>query len=110
MHMSLCNNRVYNNAVLSVAALNLSAGDDTTADAYRQIYRDAVAGSPVVSGSGFDLYHNEKEGICVARLELPDYAYAIAAVRTGQFKGEGEKIWEGSFNLAGPSGDGQAAP
>ena len=70
----------------------------------------AVAGSPVVSGSGFDLYHNEKEGICVARLELPDYAYAIAAVRTGQFKGEGEKIWEGSFNLAGPSGDGQAAP
>ena len=52
---------VYNNAVLSVAALNLSAVDDTTADAYRQIYRDAVAGSPVVSGSGFDLYHNESE-------------------------------------------------
>ena len=52
---------VYNNAVLSVAALNLSAVDDTTADAYRQIYRDAVTGSPVVSGSGFDLYHNESE-------------------------------------------------
>ena len=52
---------VYNNAVLSVAALDLSAADDTTADAYRQIYRDAVTGSPVVSGSGFDLYHNEPE-------------------------------------------------
>ena len=52
---------VYNNAVLSIAALNLSAVDDTTADAYRQIYRDAVTGSPVVSGSGFDLYHNESE-------------------------------------------------
>ena len=52
---------VYNNPVLSVAALNLSAVDDTTADAYRQIYRDAVAGSPVVSGSGFDVYHNESE-------------------------------------------------
>ena len=52
---------VYNNPVLSVAALDLSAADDTTADAYRQIYRDAVTGSPVVSGNGFDLYHNEPE-------------------------------------------------
>ena len=52
---------IYNNPVLSVAALNLSAVDDTTADAYRQIYRDAVTGSPVVNGSGFDLYHNESE-------------------------------------------------
>ena len=52
---------VYNNAVLSVAALDLSAADDTTADTYRQIYRDAVTGSPVVSGSGFDLYHNKPE-------------------------------------------------
>ena len=52
---------VYNNPVLSVAALDLSAADDTTADAYRQIYRDAVTGSPVVSGSGFDVYHNEPE-------------------------------------------------
>ena len=52
---------VYNNAVLSVAALDLSAADHTTADAYRQIYRDAVSGSPVVSGSGFDLYHNKPE-------------------------------------------------
>ena len=52
---------VYNNPVLSVAALDLSAADDTTADAYRQIYRDAVTGSPVVSGNGFDLYHNELE-------------------------------------------------
>ena len=52
---------VYNNAVLSVAALNLSAVDDTTADAYRQIYRDTITGSPLVSGSGFDLYHNEPE-------------------------------------------------
>ena len=50
---------VYNNPVLSVAALDLSTADDTTADAYRQIYRDAVTGSPVVSGNGFDLYHNE---------------------------------------------------
>ena len=273
---------VYNNAVLSVAALNLSAVDDTTADAYRQIYRDAVTGSPIASGSGFDLYHNESEKIltyvnescepedvanrfvlslvpvdannlpvyvkqhgwnrrtlyfdfgekgvkfdgkclmvfqlpeyltdqirtghrlgdqnhfwgnltelravkrmvedagdpvirsdwdvylvedsliyvrdpcspedvepefflhvdpvdindlpshrkrhgfdgfnfffrdhllvegevCVARRELPDYAYAIAAVRTGQFNGDGQ-IWNGGFDLAGPSGDGQAAP
>ena len=52
---------VYNNAVLSVAALDLSAADHTTAGAYRQIYRDAVTGSPVVSGSGFDVYHNEPE-------------------------------------------------
>ena len=50
-----------------------------------------------------------KEGACVARRELPDYAYAIAAVRTGQFNGDGQ-IWEGSFNLAGSAGDGKAAP
>ena len=48
-------------------------------------------------------------GVCVARWELPDFAYAIAAVRTGQFNGDGQ-IWNGSFDLAGPSGDGQAAP
>ena len=52
---------VYNNAVLSVAALDLSAVDDTTADAYRKIYRDVVTGSAVFSGSGFDVYHNEPE-------------------------------------------------
>ena len=52
---------VYNNPVLSVAALDLSAADDTTADAYRRIYRDAVAGSPVASDGGFDLYYNEPE-------------------------------------------------
>ena len=270
---------MYNNAVLSVAALDLSAVDDTTADAYRQIYRDTVTGSPIASGSGFDLYHNESkktltyvnescepedvanrfvlslapvdannlpvyvkqqgrnrrtvyfdfgengvkfdgkclmvfqlpeyptyqisvghqiggqnhfwgnlteverivedagdpvirsdwdiylvgdsliyvsdqcssedvepefflhvdpvdmndlpshrkqhgfngfnfffrdhlliEGeVCVARRELRDFAYAIAAVRTGQFNGDGQ-IWNGGFDLAGPPGDGQAAP
>ena len=50
-----------------------------------------------------------KEGVCVARRELPDYAYAIAAVRTGQFNGDGQ-IWEGSFNLAGSASDGKAVP
>ena len=34
-----------------------------------------------------------KGGVCVARRELPDYA--IAAIRTGQFTGEGH-IWEGN--------------
>ena len=48
-------------------------------------------------------------GVCVARRELTDFAYAIAAVRTGQFNGDGQ-IWNGGFDLAGPSGDGQAAP
>ena len=49
-----------------------------------------------------------KEGACVARQELPDYA--IAAARTGQFIGDGEQIWAGSFNLAGSEGDGKAVP
>ncbi len=53
--------------------------------------------------------HLIKEGACVARRELPDYAYAIAAVRTGQFNGDGQ-IWAGSFNLAGSAGDGKAVP
>ena len=53
--------------------------------------------------------HLIKEGACVARRKLPDYAYAIAAVRTGQFNGDGQ-IWEGSFNLAGSAGDGKAVP
>ena len=38
---------------------------------------------------------------------LPDYG--IAAIRTGQFTGEG-KIWKGSFGLAEPAGDGKAVP
>ena len=48
-------------------------------------------------------------GVCVARRELTDFAYVIAAVRTGQFNGDGQ-IWNGGFDVAGPSGDGQAAP
>ena len=53
-----------------------------------------------------------KKGICVARLELPVLDYTIAAVRTGQFTGEGKNIkniWEGSFDVAEPAGDGNAA-
>ena len=52
-----------------------------------------------------------KEGACVARRELPDHAYAIAAVRTGQFNGDGQ-IWGGSFDLAGVGGrrEGKAVP
>ena len=37
-------------------------------------------------------------GVCVARRELRDFAYAIAAVRTGQFNGDGQ-IWNGGFDL-----------
>ena len=48
--------------------------------------------------------------VCVARRELPDYAYAIAAVRTGQFNGDGQRIWEGSFDVVDPADDGNAAP
>ena len=48
-----------------------------------------------------------KGGVCVARRELPDYA--IAAIRTGQYTGEGQ-VWKGSFDLAGPAGNGKAAP
>ena len=46
-------------------------------------------------------------GDCAARRELPDYA--IAAVRTGQYTGEG-RIWEGSFDVVEPAEDGKAAP
>ena len=48
-------------------------------------------------------------GVCVARRELRDFAYAIAAVRTGQFNGDGQ-IWNGGFDLAGSAGDGKAVP
>ena len=44
--------------------------------------------------------------VCVAIRDLPDYG--IAAIRTGQFTGEG-RIWEGRFDLAGPADDGNAA-
>ena len=53
---------------------------------------------------GFDGFHFDfrnhlllKRGVCIAIQKLPDYAYAIATVRTGQFTGEGKNIWEGSF-------------
>ena len=48
-------------------------------------------------------------GVCVARRELTDFAYAIAAVRTGQFNGEGQ-IWNGGFEVVEPADDGNAAP
>ena len=48
-----------------------------------------------------------KGGVCVAKRALPDYG--IAAIRTGQYTGEG-RIWKGSFGLAEPAGDGKAVP
>ena len=44
---------------------------------------------------------------CLAIRELPDYP--IAAIRTGQYAGEG-RIWEGSFDVVAPADDGKAAP
>ena len=65
---------------------------------------------------GFDGFNFEfrnhlliEGGVCVAQRELPDYAYAIAAIRTGQFTSEG-KIWEGRFDVVEPADDGSAAP
>ena len=55
----------------------------------------------------FTVYGFAAGGVCVVELELPDYA--IAAIRTGQFAGE-DRIWEGSFDLAGPAGNRKAAP
>ncbi len=47
-----------------------------------------------------------KGEVCAAVRALPDYA--IAAIRTGQFTGEG-LIWEGSFDVVEPADDGKAA-
>ena len=65
---------------------------------------------------GFDGFHFDfrnhlllKRGVCVAIQKLPDYAYAIATIRTGQFTGEGQ-IWKGSFNVVELADDGNAAP
>ena len=52
--------------------------------------------------------HRLIEGeVCVVERVLPDYG--IAAIRTGQYTGEGQ-VWKGGFDLAGPAGDGKAAP
>ena len=61
-------------------------------------------------GFNFDFgnYPLIKRGFCVATRELPDYA--IATIRTGQFIGEGKNIWEVSFDVVEPVGDGQAVP
>ena len=48
-----------------------------------------------------------KGEVCATVRALPDYA--IAAIRTGQYTGEG-RIWEGSFDVVGPADDGNAAP
>ena len=58
---------------------------------------------------GFDGFHFEfrnhlliEGGVCVARRELPVRDYAIAAIRTGQFIGDGENIWEDRFEVVEP--------
>ena len=48
-----------------------------------------------------------KGGVCAARRELPNYA--ITAIRTGQYTGDGQ-IWEGSFHVDAAADDGNAAP
>ncbi len=57
----------------------------------------------------FRAYRLIEGGVCVARRELPVRDYAIAAVRTGQFTGEGQ-TWKGSFDVVEPAGDGNTAP
>ncbi len=60
-------------------------------------------------GFNFDFRNHLLDGeVCVVRRELPDYA--IAAIRTGQFTGEGKTIWESSFYVVDPADDGKAAP
>ena len=62
---------------------------------------------------GFHFYfrnHLLDKRVCIARWELPVRDYAIAAIRTGQFIGEGQNIWEGSFDVVEPADDGKAAP
>ena len=60
-------------------------------------------------GFNFDFRNHLLDGeVCVVRRELPDYA--IAAIRTGQFAGEGKKIWESSFYVVDPADDGKSAP
>ena len=46
-------------------------------------------------------------GVCVVERVLPDYG--IAAIRTGQYTGEGQ-VWKGGFDLVGSADDGKAAP
>ena len=55
----------------------------------------------------FRIHSLIERGVCVARRELPDYG--IAAIRTGQFTGDG-RIWHASFNVVGPADDGNAVP
>ena len=61
-------------------------------------------------GFNFDLRNHLLDGrVCVAKRELPVLDYAIAAIRTGQFNGDGQ-IWNRGFDLSEPAGDGKAAP
>ena len=62
-------------------------------------------------GFNFDFRNHLLDGeVCVARRELPVRDYAIAAIRTGQFIGDGKNIWEGRFEVVEPADDGNAAP
>ena len=65
---------------------------------------------------GFDGFNFEfrnhlliEGGVCVARRELPVRDYAIASIRTGQFIGDGNDVWEGSFDIVEPADDGNTA-
>ena len=63
-----------------------------------------------VDGLNFDLRDHLLDGrVCAAKRELPVRDYTIAAIRTGQVTGEGQKIWEGSFEVVEPADDGSTA-
>ncbi len=48
-----------------------------------------------------------KGEVCLVRRDLPDYA--IAALRTGQFTGEG-RVWEDGFDIVEPADDRKTMP
>ena len=52
--------KVYNNTIVTLANLDLSPAGEALADAWREAYRLATDGKPVVS-SKFDVYFNENE-------------------------------------------------
>ncbi len=46
----------------------------------------------------FDGYGFRSDGLCVAKVDLPDYD--IAEIRTGQFVSDQGQLWRGEFNFA----------
>ena len=97
--------KVYNNTIVTMAKLDLSPAGEALADAWREVYRLATDGKPVVS-SKFDVYFNENDRTltyiqesCQSDLLVEPFLLIVYPVNVNDLPDKFKQAGYGSFDF-----------